>query len=140
MKFKHLFLGFALVGIMSTSCVPNKKYAELQTKYDELQTTYGSTREDLINCNANTRNLESQLQAAKQGNLELKKGMQDLKNTLDKSMDANAQGSVNIAKLVDEINASNQYIKQLVEAKSKSDSLNIALTNRLTRSLTTDEM
>lgn len=52
----------------------------------------------------------------------------------------NAQGSVNIAKLVDEINASNQYIKQLVEAKSKSDSLNIALTNRLTRSLTTDEM
>ena len=133
MKFKHLFLGFALVGIMSTSCVPNKKYAELQT-------TYGSTREDLINCNANTRNLESQLQAAKQGNLELKKGMQDLKNTLDKSMDANAQGSVNIAKLVDEINASNQYIKQLVEAKSKSDSLNIALTNRLTRSLTTDEM
>ncbi len=140
MKFKHLFLGFALVGIKSTSCVPNKKYAELQTKYDELQTTYGSTREDLINCNANTRNLESQLQAAKQGNLELKKGMQDLKNTLDKSMDANAQGSVNIAKLVDEINASNQYIKQLVEAKSKSDSLNIALTNRLTRSLTTDEM
>lgn len=140
MKFKHLFLGFALVGIMSTSCVPNKKYAELQTKYDELQTTYGSTREDLINCNANTRNLESQLQAAKQGNLELKKGMQDLKNTLDKSMDANAQGSVNIAKLVDEINASNQYIKQLVEAKSKSDSLNIALSNRLTRSLTTDEM
>lgn len=140
MKFKHLFLGFALVGIMSTSCVPNKKYAELQTKYDELQTTYGSTREDLINCNANTRNLESQLQAAKQGNLELKKGMQDLKNTLNKSMDANAQGSVNIAKLVDEINASNQYIKQLVEAKSKSDSLNIALTNRLTRSLTTDEM
>ncbi len=140
MKFKHLFLGFALVGIMSTSCVPNKKYAELQTKYDELQTTYGSTREDLINCNANTRNLESQLQAAKQGNLELNKGMQDLKNTLDKSMDANAQGSVNIAKLVDEINASNQYIKQLVEAKSKSDSLNIALTNRLTRSLTTDEM
>lgn len=125
---------------MSTSCVPNKKYAELQTKYDELQTSYGSTREDLINCNANTRNLESQLQAAKQGNLELKKGMQDLKNTLDKSMDANAQGSVNIAKLVDEINASNQYIKQLVEAKSKSDSLNIALTNRLTRSLTTDEM
>ena len=43
-------------------------------------------------------------------------------------------------RLVDEINASNQYIKQLVEAKSKSDSLNIALTNRLTRSLTTDEM
>ncbi len=64
--------------------------------------------------------------------------MQELKNTLDKSMDANTQGSVNIAKLVDEINASNKYIKQLVDAKSKSDSLNIALTNKLTRSLNTD--
>ena len=66
--------------------------------------------------------------------------MAELKAVLDKSMDANAQGSVNIAKLVDEINASNKYIKQLVDAKSKSDSLNIALTNKLTRSLSTDEL
>lgn len=41
---------------------------------------------------------------------------------------------------MDEINASNKYIKQLVDAKSKSDSLNIALTNKLTRSLSTDEL
>ena len=126
--------------MVSSSCVTNKKYAELQNKYDELQTTYGSTREDLINCNADTRSLQQQLQSANQNNAELKKGMQELKNTLDKSMDANTQGSVNIAKLVDEINASNKYIKQLVDAKSKSDSLNIALTNKLTRSLNTDEL
>ena len=140
MKFKTLCLGAALVGILSTSCVTNKKYAELESQYKDLQTTYGSTREELINCNADTRNLQQQLQAAQAANGELKAAMQSLKNTLDKSMDANAQGSVNIAKLVDEINASNQYIKQLVDAKSKSDSLNIALTNRLTRSLSTDEL
>ncbi|MDE6218723.1 MAG: OmpA family protein, partial [Muribaculaceae bacterium] len=56
------------------------------------------------------------------------------------SMSQNYQGSVNIAKLVDEINASNKYIKQLVDAKSKSDSLNIALTNKLTRSLSNEEL
>ncbi len=39
--------------------------------------------------------------------------------------------SANISKLVDEINASNKYIKQLVEAKSKSDSQRRALTNNL---------
>ena len=49
------------------------------------------------------------------------------------------QGNVNISKLVDEINASNRFIKQLVEAKSKSDSLNTALSNKLTRSLTREE-
>ncbi len=140
MKFKSLVFLAALFGLMSTSCVSNKKYAELMTKYDDLQTQYGTTREELINCNAEGRNLQSQLQVANQSNAELKQGMQQLKHTLDKSMEANNQGSVNIAKLVDEINASNKYIKQLVDAKSKSDSLNIALTNKLTRSLSNDEL
>ena len=140
MKIKTLLFGAAMIAIASTSCTTNKKYAELQGKYDSLQTDYNSTREDLINCNADTRNLQQQLETARQNNAELKKGMAELKAVLDKSMDANAQGSVNIAKLVDEINASNKYIKQLVDAKSKSDSLNIALTNKLTRSLSTDEL
>ncbi|MDE6578523.1 MAG: OmpA family protein [Muribaculaceae bacterium] len=134
------FFYAVLCAIIATGCVSNKKFSELQNQYNELQNSYGSTREELINCNAESRNLQSQLQAANQANSELKKGYADIKNTLDKSMAANQQGSVNIAKLVDEINASNKYIKQLVEAKSKSDSLNIALTNRLTRSLSTDEL
>ena len=66
MKFKALFIGIALLGMVSSSCVTNKKYAELQNKYDELQTTYSSTREDLINCNADTRSLQQQLQSANQ--------------------------------------------------------------------------
>ncbi len=140
MKIKLLTLSAVLLGLMSTSCVSNKKYAELQTKYDDLQSEYGSTKEALINCNAESRSMSAQLETANATNAELKKSMGELKHTLDKSLEANNQGSVNIAKLVDEINASNKYIKQLVEAKSKSDSLNIALTNRLTRSLSTDEM
>ena len=140
MKFKALLIGVSILAVATSSCVSNKKYAELQTKYDELSSNYTSTREDLINCNADTRALQSQLDNANEVNEGLKKGMAELKTTLDKSMDANTQGSVNIAKLVDEINASNKYIKQLVDAKSKSDSLNIALTNKLTRSLDTDEL
>jgi chemotaxis protein MotB len=46
---------------------------------------------------------------------------------------------VNISKLVDEINSSNKYIQQLVNAKNKSDSLNMVLTNNLTRSLSPQE-
>lgn len=140
MRFNSLFVGIALVGLLSTGCVSNKKYAELQSKYDDLQDACGKTREELINCNADSRNMQRQLEAAQQSNSELKRGMQELKSILDKSMEANNQGSVNIAKLVDEINASNKYIKQLVDAKSKSDSLNIALTNKLTRSLSNDEL
>ena len=140
MKIKSLIFGGAIIAVMATGCVSNKKYLELESKYNELQGNYTNTREELIHCNADGKNLQQQLEAARQANGELKAGMTSLKNTLDKSMDANAQGSVNIAKLVDEINESNKYIKQLVEAKSKSDSLNIALTNKLTRSLSKEEL
>lgn len=133
MKIKSILMTLSLMAVVATGCVSNKKYAELQSQY-------GSTREELINCNADSRNLKAQLEAAQQSNADLKKGMAELKATLDKSMETNSQGSMNISKLVDEINASNKYIKQLVDAKSKSDSLNIALTNKLTRSLNTDEL
>jgi chemotaxis protein MotB len=51
-----------------------------------------------------------------------------------------ARGNVNISKLVDEINASNKYIQALVASKNKSDSLNMVLTNNLTKSLSKEEM
>ena len=63
-----------------------------------------------------------------------------MQKTLNQSIESGSQSSVNIAKLVDEINASNKYIKELVAAKSKSDSLNMVLTNNLTRSLSRDEL
>lgn len=133
MKIKQFLLCIALAGVMLTGCVSNKKYAQLQ---DEYQTT----KEGLIECRADGKSLQSMLDEARRQNDELRKGMASLKATLDQSMQQNAQGGTNIAKLVDEINASNKYIKQLVDAKSKSDSLNIALTNKLTRSLSNDEL
>ena len=140
MKIKIVGLSLILMATMATSCVSNKKYAQLQDKYNELELIYGSTKDDLLGCNSDVRNLQTQLDNANQLNKQLRRDLNDVKNALSKSMEQNSQGNVNISKLVDEINASNKYIKQLVDAKSKSDSLNIALTNKLTRSLSTDEL
>ena len=133
MKTKILVIAAATHSLTLGSCVTNKKYAQLQDEYS-------TTKESLINCNADSRSLQTQLDAAKKQNEELRQGMASLKSTLDQSLNANMQGNVNISKLVDEINASNKYIKELVAAKSKSDSLSMALTNKLTRSLDTDEL
>lgn len=133
MKTKILVIAAATLSLTLGSCVTNKKYAQLQDEYS-------TTKESLINCNADSRSLQTQLDAAKKQNEELRQGMASLKSTLDQSLNANMQGNVNISKLVDEINASNKYIKELVAAKSKSDSLSMALTNKLTRSLDTDEL
>ena len=139
MKLKTLAC-LTLTAILATSCVTNKKYSELQNKYDELQLMYGSTRDDLLGCKSDVRNLETQIQSATQQNENLRKDLSDAKKALAYSMKTTSEGNANISKLVDEINASNKYIKQLVDAKSKSDSLNLALTNKLTRSLSNDEL
>ena len=84
--------------------------------------------------------LQQRLDDEQRRNAELRNDYSRLQKSLDKSIAQNSQGNINISKLVDEINASNRFIKQLVEAKSKSDSLNQVLTNNLTRSLTRDEL
>ncbi|MDE5752479.1 MAG: hypothetical protein K2H88_07565, partial [Duncaniella sp.] len=122
-----------------TGCVSNKKYAALQAEHNALMQNYTILQVDKANSDANGRSLEALLEEARRNNAELKQNYANLQKSLDNSIMQNTQGNVNISKLVDEINASNRYIKQLVDAKSKSDSLNLALTTRLTRSLTSTE-
>ena len=71
---------------------------------------------------------------------EAKRNNSALQRALDKSLTNTSQNNVSIEKLVDQINESNQYIRHLVEVKSKSDSLNMVLTNNLTRSLSKEEL
>lgn len=139
-KFLSAALAVGVLVLMSTSCTSNKKYTALQGKYDELAAKYHTSQVDLAECNANTKSLDAQLADARNANEDLKAGYAALQGSLNQSIAQNTQGNVNISKLVDEINASNAYIKQLVNAKSKSDSLLMVLTNNLTRSLDKDEL
>ena len=84
--------------------------------------------------------LEEQLAQQKEQLNQAKQAYQSLQQSLDKSLNNANANNVNISKLVDQINESNQYIRHLVEVKSKSDSLNMVLTNNLTRSLSKEEM
>ncbi len=139
-KFLSAALAVGVLVLMSTSCTSNKKYTALQGKYDELAAKYHTSQVELAECNANTKSLDAQLADARKANEDLKAGYAALQGSLNQSIAQNTQGNVNISKLVDEINASNAYIKQLVTAKSKSDSLLMVLTNNLTRSLDKDEL
>jgi chemotaxis protein MotB len=140
MKYTIPSAAILAISLMSMGCVSQKKYKELQSRYNGLQKTSQNKNDELNQCQgdltaARTRvtGLEEQL-AAERTNLK------QLQDALDKCLTASSQGSVNISKLVDEINASNKYIQHLVNLKNKSDSLNMVLTNNLTRSLSRDEM
>ena len=143
MKRISLVLPLALTVLMG-SCVSKKKVAELQANYDnlktehaDLQTKFNENRLSLAECNANSKSLADRLADEQRRNQEMRESYSKLQSSYQDNVQA---GNVNISKLVDEINASNKFIKQLVDAKSKSDSLNQALTNKLTRSLTREEM
>lgn len=137
----RLLLSAALAfAVAMSSCVSKKKYTALQASYDDLNSRYNSQQLALTEKSANYTSIEQMLRDARAQNEQLRRDYAALQETLRQSIDQNSQGNVNISKLVDEINASNRYIKQLVEAKSKSDSLNLVLTTNLTRSLSTDDL
>ncbi|MBO9593366.1 MAG: OmpA family protein [Niabella sp.] len=133
-------VGAVLMALFFSGCVSNKKFTTLQTDYRNLNERYQASQVDLAESKARVKSLEEQLAQERANNASLKKALAALQATLDNSINQNTQGNVNISKLVDEINASNKYIQHLVNAKNKSDSLLIVLTNNLTRSLSRDEL
>ena len=135
---KRILIPVILLGTISlTSCVSKKKYAQLESNYSTLQGNYNRAQVDLSACNTRVQSLEDMLSQERASNESLKKAVASLQGSLDNSI---TQGNVNISKLVDEINASNKYIQHLVNTKNKSDSLNVVLTNNLTRSLSREEL
>ena len=119
--------------MLVTSCASKKDLENCQNQNKELTTNYQDTKERLAASQARVSSLEDQL-------AQQKKDYAALQKSLDKSLSNTSDNNVNISKLVDQINESNLYIRHLVEVKSKSDSLNMVLTNNLTRSLSKEEM
>lgn len=138
-KLIALISGGALLCASLTGCVAKKDYQALQSKHEQLTKDYNDLLENYHKSSSKAQTIEALLEQERRNNKELKDSYANLQTSLDKSLTNNAQGSVNIEKLVDQINASNKYIQQLVNAKSKSDSLNLTLVTNLTRSLTPSE-
>ena len=137
---KNVFMMMAVAGLLFTSCASKKQLLECQTQNQTLTSDLQSVKEELAAKNVRVASLEEQLVAQKQTLEEQKKAYVALQRTLDKSLTNASQNNVSIEKLVDQINESNQYIRHLVEVKSKSDSLNLVLQNNLTRSLSKEEL
>ncbi len=140
MNRRIITMGVLLSGLFLASCVSNKKYTALQTQHQDLAALYQKGQMDLTEARSKIKSLEDQLEYERKNNASLKEALGRLQGTLDLSINQNSQGNANISKLVDEINASNKYIQHLVNTKNKSDSLNVVLTNNLTRSLSREEL
>ena len=132
-------LAVAFLMVIS-SCASKKDLVNCQNENRELTNNYLTAKEQLAGSQARITSLEEQLASQKSLLEEQKRAYTRLQRTLDKSVANASQNNISIDKLVDQINESNQYMRHLVEVKSKSDSLNMVLTNNLTRSLSKEEL
>ena len=133
MRNKIVIMSLVAFSLLFTGCASKKELLDCQNQNRSLTETYMTAKEQLAASNARVTSLEEQLAQAK-------KDYAKLQRSLDKSLTNANQNNISIDKLVDQINESNQYIRHLVEVKTKSDSLNMVLTNNLTRSLSKEEL
>ena len=133
MKKRTLFSALATGCLVLSGCASKKDLENCQNENRQLTSEYQSAKETIAANNARIKSLEDQLAQAKAS-------AAALQGSLDRSLNNADKNNVNISKLVDQINESNQYIRHLVEVKTKSDSLNMVLTNNLTRSLSREEL
>lgn len=133
MKKRTLFSALAIGCLVLSGCASKKDLENCQNENRQLTSEYQGAKETIAANNARIKSLEDQLAQAKAS-------AAALQGSLDRSLNNADKNNVNISKLVDQINESNQYIRHLVEVKTKSDSLNMVLTNNLTRSLSREEL
>ena len=137
---KSVIIIAVAAALLTTSCASKKDLVACQDENKALQANYLEAKEQLAAANARVTSLEEQQRGLQQALSAAAAKYDRLQESLDKSLTNASQNNISIDKLVDQINESNQYIRHLVEVKSKSDSLNMVLTNNLTRSLSKEEL
>ena len=141
MKRTNVVILAVAAGIMlMTGCASKKDLENCRFENKELMGNYQSTKDKLADANAQLAAAQARVQSLQDQLERQNKDYAALQQSLDKSLTNAGSNNINISKLVDQINESNQYIRHLVEVKSKSDSLNLVLTNNLTRSLSKEEL
>lgn len=122
------FVAVAVASVTLMSCVSRKEF-------DALNLNYKQSIENLAERQREIQDLKSTNSGLNSENNLLRSQNDALKTSLDACLSNTGKGSANIDRLIGEINASNSYIKQLISTNSRNDSLNLALSNKLKRSL-----
>jgi chemotaxis protein MotB len=153
MRTPSKFLFFVAVVALMSSCVAKKKYAGLQQQYEKSQA-------DLVKCGDQVQDFKDRLAKAEQEReslrtattsdiqqrdsqiKDLRDQINDLKSLRDKQMEQVGNLTVlskaandNIDKTLAQLEKKDKYINRLQAARTKADSINLALAVNLTRVL-----
>lgn len=116
------------------SCVTQKKYAALKSDYDKLSADLHSCNEQKDLCQSDLKVCQATLTGKTEQNTLLAEQLNDCKTQRDKQLTQvgdltvlNKSANDNINQTLSQLESKDKYIQMLLAAKTKADSINLAL-------------
>lgn len=128
---RKLFIALALTGILSASCVSKKRYAELEEKYKQKEELLNTTSVKLGACENDVEKLKFKVSSLKNNVDLLKENNQQLISNIDNLTTLTKKGAENLEKSLESLREKDLTIKNLRDAVTRRDSVNLALVQSL---------
>lgn len=128
---KKVFLGTLAMTILLSSCVSQKKYAELEAKQKETQDLLNSATVKLNDCLDEKATADTKLKALEDQNAFLKANNQELINNMGNLTTLTTKGAENLEKSLESLQEKDLTIRKLQNAVTRRDSVNLALVQSL---------
>jgi chemotaxis protein MotB len=128
---KKVILGTLSLVVLLSSCVSQKKYAELEAKQKETQDLLNSATVKLNDCLEEKATASSRLSALEEQNAFLKANNQDLINNMGDLTTLTAKGAENLEKSLESLQEKDLTIRRLQDAVTRRDSVNLSLVQSL---------
>jgi chemotaxis protein MotB len=125
---KKVILGTLMMGVLLTSCVSNKKYAELETQHSKTQQELVDAKADLQNCLVDKSHLEELNASLREDKARSLQQVENLTVLTQSSSD-------NIKEVISQLSEKDKYINGVRDAMTKKDSINLALAFQLKKDL-----
>ncbi len=128
---RKVFLGFLGLTILLSSCVSQKKYAELEAKHKEAQDLLNSATVKLNDCLEEKATATSKMNALEEQNAFLRANNQELINNMGDLTTLTAKGAENLEKSLESLREKDLTIRRLQDAVTRRDSVNLSLVQSL---------
>ena len=128
---KKFILGFIGMAVLLSSCVSQKKYADLETKQKETQDLLNSATVKLNSCIEDKATADARLQTLEDQNSFLKANNQELINNMGNLTTLTTKGAENLEKSLESLQEKDLTIRKLQNAITRRDSVNLALVQSL---------
>ena len=128
---KKIFLGSLAMAVLLSSCVSQKKYADLEAKQKETQDLLNSATVKLNDCLEEKATADARLKTLEDQNSFLKANNQELINNMGNLTTLTTKGAENLEKSLESLREKDLTIRKLQDAVTRRDSVNLALVQSL---------